>query len=149
MEILIVQGYCYLSELSVSASLIFRTIASFIKISSGHSLKIKVIFIKFFRKQVGKCPQTDAQLNHWNCKENNFISAFSSSFGQAGLSFVFTHPQQTQAGGDVDKPECYKPVGDYILCIVLLIQTFRILLCRIIKIMTNSESPIRYQLIRN
>ena len=28
---------------------IFRTIASFIKISSGHSLKIKLIFIKFFR----------------------------------------------------------------------------------------------------
>ena len=28
---------------------IFRTIASFIKISSGHSLIIKLIFIKFFR----------------------------------------------------------------------------------------------------
>ena len=28
---------------------IFRTIASFIKISSGHSLMIKLIFIKFFR----------------------------------------------------------------------------------------------------
>ena len=29
---------------------IFRTIASFIKKNSGHSLKIKLIFIKFFRK---------------------------------------------------------------------------------------------------
>jgi hypothetical protein len=28
---------------------IFRTIASFIKISSGHSLIIKLIFVKFFR----------------------------------------------------------------------------------------------------
>jgi hypothetical protein len=35
---------------------IFRTIVSFIKISSGHSLIIKIIFTKFFRtiEEIGR-----------------------------------------------------------------------------------------------
>jgi len=42
---------------------IFRTIASFTKISSGHSLIIKIIFISpsgQFEKKVDKCPETVA-----------------------------------------------------------------------------------------
>jgi hypothetical protein len=40
-----VQCFSYIVDFEI-----FRTIANFIKISSGHSLIIKLIYIKFFRK---------------------------------------------------------------------------------------------------
>ena len=75
---------------------IFRTVASFIKISSGHSLIIKLIFIKFFRTiwEIGEqmsrdqCLAESLLLYKWYLIFTRFSLIYYNSIQWTSLSFT-------------------------------------------------------------
>jgi hypothetical protein len=67
---------------------IFRTIASFVKISSGHSLIIKLIFIKFFRTiwKLGGQMSRD-----WCLADNRFLFKYCINFKTTNQCCIYKY----------------------------------------------------------
>jgi hypothetical protein len=65
---------------------IFRTIASFIKISSGHSLIIKLFFIKFFRT----IREISGQMSGGRCLAESIGSPFWGGHSAESMSYFYT-----------------------------------------------------------